>query len=88
MTPERDKSIGDRARQFLESSEWEQAFHTYRQQVLEEMAIAKDVIPLQARIAVLESVKTHLESLVKHGAIAAQDIQLRERRGLLKKVLG
>jgi hypothetical protein len=97
MNEYKERELGEEAARFLKSDAWTTAIAAYRARLFEEIeACAGSPMPhmvrqrelLDARLSVCRGVQGHLERIMKEGAVAANNIELDERRDNLKRVTG
>ena len=78
----------DRAKLFLNSAEWQEAWDTYRDRIMSEFEKAKSdetdkIMQLKRLLTAATAAKTHLETLIVDGRVASADLQLFEKKGIL-----
>lgn len=80
---------GNNVNRFLDSEEWKEAFDSYRARLLSEIENTEDVKHISHCKALLKAAaeaKRHLERIVNEGKLAASQIEIERRRGLLHKL--
>jgi hypothetical protein len=84
---------GDRAKKFLESEEWVEAWDTYRTRIIEQIdkAASDDaatVMHLKRLLAAARAAQGHLETLMVNGRIAVKNLELieKQKRGFFRRV--
>jgi uncharacterized membrane protein (DUF2068 family) len=80
-----DIAKGDRAKQIVESAEWQEAFQAYRDRIMQEVEKAPSndadtVMHLKRLLSAANAAKAHLEALLANGKIAQANLQLIETR--------
>lgn len=82
-----------RAKKFLESEEWREAWRLYRERILSLIENAKSddadtVMQAKRLLTAATAAKTHLEVLMVNGQVAMKTLEMIEKKPLLKRVLG
>lgn len=82
-----------RAKKFLESEEWQEAWRIYRERALALIENAKSddtdtVMQAKRLLAAATAAKTHLEVLMVNGQVALKTLEMIEKKPLLRRVMG
>lgn len=80
----------ERARKFLESDVWQEAWTVYRERIVEaiDQADSSDtdkVMQLKRLMAASKAARTHLEALMIDGKVAAKHLELVQKKPFLKR---
>jgi hypothetical protein len=83
----------ERARKFLESEEWKEAWRLYRERALSVIENAKSndsetIMHAKRLLTAAAAAKTHMEALMVDGQVAAKTLEMHEKKPLLKRVFG
>lgn len=90
----KERELGQAAEFIIKSEVYNMAWEAYRTRLFEELERVSGEVDdraknqLLARLSVCAAVKTHVERIMKEGAVAAKNIELDEKRAHLKKVIG
>lgn len=89
----KERELGEEAQRILNSEVWQEAWDSYRLNILDAIEAAKSndtdsVMHLKRLLAAATAARGHLERLVKEGAVAVHAIQLDEKRSTLRKLFG
>lgn len=82
-----------RARKFIESDEWQEAWRLYRERALSVIENAKSddtdtVMQAKRLLAAATAAKKHLEVLMVDGEVAMKTLEMMEKKPLLRRVMG
>ena len=80
----------DRARKFIESDVWIEAWTVYRERIVEMIDAADSsetdkVMQLKRLMSSAKAAKAHLEALMVDGKVAAKHLELVQKRPFLKR---
>jgi hypothetical protein len=89
----KDRELGQAAEQVLAAEVWQQAWDAYRARILEEIEAARSsdaetVMHLKRLLTAASAARSHLERLMKEGAVAAREIDIAEQRSKLRRIFG
>lgn len=80
----------ERARKFLESDVWQEAWSVYRERIVEMIDSADSsevdkVMQLKRLMASAKAARSHLEALMVDGKVAAKHLELVQKKPFLKR---
>jgi hypothetical protein len=87
----KERELGSEAERFLSSEVWIDAWTAYRTRILEEIESAKSnddetVMHLKRLLTAAIAARTHLERIMVEGKVAAKNIDIDEKRSLMRRV--